>query len=88
MNIIIRDLSDDQKEALEKAKSSLNEKTNSKAVLKMLENYENDQLALKKAIQRFVNAERELRMYKETIKQIQWNIQSGLPEKEDDSEFY
>lgn len=88
MNIIIRDLSEKQEEAMQKAKVSLNEKTNSKAILKMLENYANDQIALKKAIQRFQNAERELRMYKETIKQIQWNIESGLPDEEDESEFY
>lgn len=88
MAILIRETTEEQDKALEFLKEKYREKTNSKVVLKLLDNIIKEDRQLKEAVQRAINAERELKCYKETIAQIKWNIESGLPSEEDDSEFY
>lgn len=88
MAILIRELTEEQENGLKAAKKAFYEKTNSQAVLRLLEKFEKDQEELRKLRIEKENIARELNQYKETFKQIKWQMETGLPTVEDESQFY
>ena len=87
MAILIRKLTENQEEELEKAKTLFNEKTDSKTVIRMIEGFAEMMETAEKRLKENVELRRQLKQHKETHKQIKWNL-DVLGDDEDDSEFY
>ncbi|ADF53004.1 MAG: hypothetical protein CMP13_09740 [Zunongwangia sp.] len=87
MAILIRKLTENQEEELEKAKTLFNEKTDSKTVIRMIEGFAEMMETAEKRLKENVELRRQLKQHKETYKQIKWNL-DVLGDDEDDSEFY
>lgn len=87
MAILIRKLTENQQEELDKAKTLFNEKTDSKTVLRMIEGFAEMMETAEKRLKENVELRRQLKKHKETYKQIKWNL-DVLGDDKDDSEFY
>ena len=85
MAILIRKLTENQEEELEKAKTLFNEKTDSKTVIRMIEGFAEMMETAEKRLKENVELRRQLKQHKETYKQIKWNLDVL---GDDESEFY
>jgi predicted nucleic acid-binding Zn-ribbon protein len=87
MGILIRELTEDQIKALDLVKDKYQEKTNSKAVMAFLNNFEDRENEHKRMQAEYREMKRRNNKLEETFKQIKWNL-DVLGDDEDDSEFY
>lgn len=87
MGILIRELTEEQSKGLEMVKESFQEKTNSKAVLAFLENFQSKEDEYKRMKAEYWEMKRRNHKLEETFKQIKWQVEL-LGDDEDDSEYY
>ena len=85
MAILIRKLTESQKEELDKAKKLFDEKTDSKTVLKMIESFAEMMEKAENRLKENVELRRQLKAHKETFNQIKWNLDVL---GDDESKFY
>lgn len=87
--ILIRDLSEDQQEKLEKLKEHFGEKTSSKIVQALIDKYMNQELLIKTLKVQMSESTRKQRAYENFFKTVKRDIaETNLELNDDDDEYY